>query len=100
MTTQFRAWKPLAATQNVAVTNTNQNITLNFTAGTRCVRVVNVGTETVFINFNAAATTASGLPVPAGQTELFTVQNDITTIGVIAATGGANTLYSTVGEGL
>lgn len=100
MTTQFRAWKPLAATQNVAVTNANQTITLNYAHGTRCLRVVNTATETVFINFNAAATLAAGLPVPAGQTELFTIQNDILTLGVIAATGGTGTFYTTVGEGL
>jgi hypothetical protein len=100
MTTQFRAFKALAATQTTAVTNTNQNVALNWNNGTRTIRLCNIGTEVVWVNFDGVAAVGTGIPIPANQTELFIIGKDVTSYGVIAATGGANSLYSTIGEGL
>lgn len=95
----MRTFRPLAATQNTSVTATNQQVTLNRTTGTQSIRMCNLGTETVYIEFGGVATASASLPLPAGQTEVFTVGSDITYYGVIAGTTGS-TLYSTVGEGL
>lgn len=100
MTTQFRAFRALAATQSTTVTNTNQTVVINWNNGTRTIRLCNIGTETVWVNFGSTAAVGTGIPIPANQTELFIIDRDITTYGVIAATGGSNSLYSTVGEGL
>jgi hypothetical protein len=95
----LRTFRPLAETQNIAVTDSDQTVTLNNTIGTRAIRFVNIGTQTVFINFTGAATVGASMPLPSGQTELFSVGTDITSYHVIAAATGS-TLYSTVGEGL
>lgn len=100
MTPMFRAFRPLGATQSTAVTNGNQTVTLNYTLGYRAIRFVNLGTDTVWFNFGAVAAVGTGIPIPAGQTEIFTVPHGITTYGVIGVTGGLSTLYSTIGEGI
>lgn len=103
MTMQLRAFRPLAATQNLAVTGTAQTVTLNNTQGTRAIRFCNIGTQTVFVLFGeatqTAATTANAIPIPAGQTEVFTLNNLVTTYSAIAA-GTGSTIYSTIGEGM
>lgn len=100
MSTQTRAFRPLAATQNTAVLATATTVTLNYTNGTFTIRLCNIGTQTVFVAFdgNAASLTTS-IPIPAGQTEAFTVSTNTPSFSVIASATGS-TLYSTVGEGL
>lgn len=100
MTPIFRAFRPLAATQATAVTNVNQTVNLNLNNGYRAVRFVNSGTDIVWINFFGAAAIGTGVPLPGGQTEVFTVPKDISSYGVITTAAGTNTLYSTVGEGI
>lgn len=100
MTPLFRAFRPLGATQATAVTNVNQTVTLNYTAGHRAIRLVNVGSDTVWVNFSGAAAIGTGLPIPAGQTEIFTVPQGTNSYGVITTAASTNTLYSTVGEGI
>jgi hypothetical protein len=100
MTPLFRAFRPLGATQSTAVTTSNQTVTLNYTAGHRAIRLVNSGTDVVWINFGGVAAIGTGLPIPAGQTEIFTVPQGTNTYGVLGVTGGLSNLYSTVGEGI
>lgn len=103
MSTQLRAFRPLAATQNTAVTASSQTVALNYSLGTFAVRFSNIGTQTVFIlpyeGTAVAATTTNAIPLPAGQTEIFTFSQGTTGYTVIAGSTGS-TLYSTVGEGL
>lgn len=103
MSVEHRTFRPLAATQNVEVTASSQTVTLNYTNGSRAIRMMNSGTQTVFIEFSKSAsptaTTASSLPLPAGQTEVFSIGPGIITYAVIAGDVGS-TIYSTVGEGL
>lgn len=100
MNTQGRAFRPIAATQNTAVTNSNAAITLSpVSVATRQLRIANIGTETVFIRFGTAATTAAGIPMVPNSVEIYTIKDE-TTVNVIAAVGGSNTLYVTIGEGL
>lgn len=100
MSLSYRAFRQLGATQSLAVTSSNQTVTLNYTHGHRAIRLVNSGTDIVWVNFGAVAAVGTGLPIPAGQTELFTVPQGISTMGVIGVTGGLSNLYSTVGEGI
>lgn len=104
MSTQLRAFRPLAATQNIAVTATAQTQTITPVAlGTFVVRFCNIGTQTVFVLFGestqTAATITNAIPIPAGQTEIFTASQGTLSFSVIAGATGS-TLYSTVGEGL
>jgi hypothetical protein len=103
MSTQWRAFRPLALTQNIAVTAAAQTQTLNFSLGTFAVRFSNVGTQTVFVLPGEAtqtdATVTNAIPIPAGQTEIFTFSQGTRTFSVIATATGS-TLYSTVGEGI
>jgi hypothetical protein len=103
MSVEQRTFKPLAATQNIEVTTSSQVVTLNFTHGTHAIRLVNKGTALVFVEFSKdAAPTAdatTSLPLPAGQTEVFTLATGVISYAVIAD-GAGSTLYSTVGEGL
>lgn len=104
MSAQLRAFRPLADTQNVAVTGTAQTLTLNYQLGTNAMRVCNIGSQTIFVVVNDAnstktATVATSMPIPAGNTEVFTAGNGSVSLSVIAA-GVGSTLYVTQGEGL
>lgn len=104
MSLQLRAFRPLAATQNTAVTASSQAVVLNLSQGVFTIRFCNIGTQTVFIlpsesSSPTAATVSNAIPIPAGQTEIFTMSKGIVGYTMIAATTGS-TLYSTVGEGL
>ena len=92
---------PQGATSSVAVTSASQSVTLVRTGTSACaIRVHVIGTEDVFIQFGAAAVLATSMPVGAGHTELFSLPDDVTSIGVIGATGGLSTVYFTVGNGI
>ncbi len=104
MSTQLRAFRPLADTQNVVVTGTAQTLTLNYQIGTNAMRVCNIGTQTVFFFINdttsaKTATVSAAMPIPAGNTEVFTLGNGAINLSIIASTTGS-TLYVTQGEGL
>lgn len=104
MSNQFRAFRPLADTQNVVVTGSAQTLTLNYQIGTNAMRVCNIGSQTVFIVINDAtsaktAIATTSMPIPSGNTEVFTLGNGAINISVIAA-GTGSTLYVTQGEGL
>jgi hypothetical protein len=103
MSTQWRAFRPLAATQNTASSASSQTVTFNYSLGTFAVRFCNIGTVTVFVLPSSptvvAATVSNAIPIPAGQTEIFTMQQG--TVGyTMISSGAGSTLYSTVGEGL
>lgn len=103
MSTQWRAFRPLAATQNTTVTGSAQTVTLNYNLGTFAIRFCNIGTQTCFVlpgeGTQTAATISNAIPIPAGQTEVFTMPTGCVSYSVIAA-GAGSSLYSTVGEGL
>lgn len=105
MSTQHRAFRPLAATQSATPDGISAStVTFNFTLGTRAVRLCNIGTQAAFIRFreagdSTAATAINGIPLPAGQTEIFTIGNDVLNMSVFSSAAGS-VIYSTVGEGL
>lgn len=106
MSTQLRSFRPLAATQNIAVTTTAQTLALPGAMGTFSVRLCNTGTQLIYFlpqeannNPAVAATATNAIPLPAGQTEVFTMSPGTTSLSVIAGATGT-TLYATVGEGV
>lgn len=102
---QIRAWRSLGnnKTRNIAVGVTNQTLAIPDTPfGTRALRIVNVGTQTVFVELGLSTVVAdvtTSIPILPGSAEVMTIPNDITTIATIAAATGS-TLYFTYGEGL
>lgn len=93
------AFSQVGATVNVAVTGTAQ--TLTFTAydtAETTVRLCNIGTQTVFINFQATATSSNGIPLLANSSEVFS-KGSALSVSAIAATIGS-TLYATTGLGV
>lgn len=95
-------FRPVAETQSTAVTGTSQSVTINETLGNRTLRVVNDGSQVVYIEFGrgAAATAVVGtsFPVLANTVEVFTLDATVDRYAVIAATTGS-TIRTTVGEG-
>lgn len=103
MSTQLRAFRPLAQTQYVVVTTSPQTVAFSPSMGTFQVRICNVGTQLVYFLPGELSQTdvssSNGIPVPAGQTEIFTLSPGTKTMSVIAPATGS-TLYYTVGEGI
>lgn len=89
-----------ATTLNIAVTAANQAFTLPSPPANGCtVRLVNVGSQTVFWAYGGAtAAVATSTPILPNTVEAFSLPGGVTAIGVIAAATGS-TLYATIGEG-
>ena len=99
----IRAFEPFgkaASTQNIAVSGTSQSVTIAAASGPAgTVRLTNIGTQTVFVSFGAAAVAATSMPILADTTEIFSVPLGATTVHAIAASTGS-TLYVTEGTGI
>ncbi len=104
-TLQLRAFRPLGnnKTVSLAVTAAEQKLTIpDVPFGTRSVRLVNLGTDTIFIEFVQLAQTAAvatSMPMLPKTVEVFTLANDVSRLSVIGTTT-TSTLYVTYGEGL
>lgn len=90
-------------TTNVAVTASAQTLALStFTvtgATQKQVVLTNVGTQTVFLRWDATPVTlTNGLPVLANSQIVVSMPNAVTATTVISASTGS-TLYATVGAG-
>lgn len=98
-----RPFGQVGNTVNVAVTTAGSDrvAVTRSGIGTQSVRIVNVGAQTIFLNFGKDATvTASattGMPMLGGTVETFLLPNDITHIAAVAAATGS-TMYVTTGE--
>lgn len=104
--TYVRAFKPLGnnKTVNVAVTAAAVSLTVpDQPYGTRAIRCVNSGTDTIFIEIvdrlSINPTTTTSMPMIPNSVEVFTLDMNAVGIRAIGAAGG-NTLYVTYGEGL
>jgi len=94
---------PVAATVNLSATGTSSRAQFNATsARADCVRLYNAGTEAVFIAFGdvaIVATTAAGIPIAPGVTEVLSCNGQSYVAGITVGAGPA-VLYATPGEGL
>jgi hypothetical protein len=87
-----------ASTVSIAVTASAQAVGLPVLAAESCtVRLVNAGTQTVFIAFTGTAVAATSMPMLANTVEVFSMPNGSALSVIAAATG--STLYATVGDG-
>lgn len=102
---QLRAFRPLGVNKTVLLAVTAASLSLpipDVPFGTRALRVANIGTQTVFLDFVTTVGVASvttSIPLLANTVEIFTIGNDITALQAIAPAIGS-TLYITYGEGL
>lgn len=84
---------------NISCSGTTAQQKLNAASS---VRLANLGTVTIFVNFgtkNATAVAATDIPILAGAVEVFSVPNG--TEYICAITGGtAATLHVTPGDGV
>ena len=89
-------------TVNIDVASSSANIQVTSGSGMSQVRVMNNGTATAWIRFGVdntvAATTAAGIPVGPGVTEVMSHQNPLW-VAAIAA-GSTGKIYFTPGEGI
>lgn len=100
-TVWIRPFDVQAATQNIAVTGSNQSTAITGAGvGTRTLRIANVGSQVVFFSITdnaATAAVASSTPILPNSVETFLIRKDNGYLNCIAATTGS-TLYWTLGE--
>lgn len=99
--TYIRPFDIKGATVNLAVLTTTANVAVTRpNIGTQSIRLVNVGTNTVFVTIGTSGVTASlttSFPLLPNTAETFLLQNGATHVAAIASATG-NTLYVTTGE--
>jgi len=88
-------------TVNLAVTATTGNVAVTRpSVGIQSMRIANIGTQTIFVNFGTsavAAVLATSMPILPNTVETFCLQNEVTYVAAIAASTGS-TMYITTGE--
>lgn len=94
-----------AATVNIDVSSSSQNIQVSDTPGDTQIAVHNDGTATVWIEFgdsnSVSAATTTGIPVGAGHVRGFTANVGSQSIWVAAiAAGATGKIYFTPGTGM
>lgn len=86
------------STVNIAVTTAEQRLPLPTIALEGCtVRLVNVGTQTIFISFVGTSAVATSMPMLPNTVESFTFPQGSVISVISTATG--STLYATFGDG-
>lgn len=83
----------------LSVTSSAQQVTLPSLGGDEAIlRIVNIGTQTVFVQYNnvavAVSGTAMGVAIPAGTTLFLRVPKGTTILSAIAGAAGS-TIYIT-----
>lgn len=94
------AFQPIGsgATANVVVGIAALSIALpNLASDMGIVRLVNVGTQVVFVSFTGAATLATSMPILPNTEEFITFPASYTISAIAGAIG--STLYATFGNG-
>ena len=89
-----------AVTVNLGVTAASQQLLFQTGIFSRHCRVYNASANDVFIEFGETGITAAlatGIPVKAGTTQIFSAAHQF--VAAIAAVAGPSTVYFTPGEG-
>jgi hypothetical protein len=91
------------ATAALSASNVTGNVALNppTSQGSLQVRLYNSGAVPVFIAFgtdNTITATTTSMPLPAGNTEIFSIGNCSYLAGITAS--GSATVYATLGRGM
>ena len=98
----FQPVPTAASTTALAVTESNQTLTLSPNGGsmTRSMRIAVIGNQTVFVALGTVTSSVTtSMPILANSVEVFTLPAGLTTLSVIATATGS-TIYVTVGEGI
>lgn len=98
----MKTFEPTGLTQNEAVTSSAETITLSGKVPDKdgCVRLLVIGTQTVFVRLDGTApTTSTGIPLRPDQPETFTMPVGGLDVKHIASASGS-TLYVTPGRGV
>ena len=98
----FQPAATAASTTSIAVTASNQTLTLSPNGGTQdaTIRLANIGSQTVFVALGTVTSAvATSMPILSNTVEVFTLPGGVTTLSVIAAATGS-TLYATIGQGV
>ena len=102
MLVYIRPFEKMANTVSLAVgTSTGSVAVTGAGVGTGTVRLVNSGTNTIFVEFGTSgvtATTTTSIPLLPNSVETFVFRKENTHVAAIADTAG-NTLYVTYGVG-
>lgn len=87
-------------TSNLAVTAAAQSLFLPLTMPQEgaTLRLMNIGTQTVFVVFSGAASVSTGMPIPPNVPMDFSIGPGVAISAIAAATG--STLYATMGDGI
>lgn len=87
------------ATKKLTVTSNSSSDT--FAGVHQTVKVYNFGPNKAFIRYGNGAQTAltTDMPIAPGNTEIFTLPPQVTTVAAICDTGETATVYATPGEG-
>ena len=91
-----------ANTSNIAVTAASQTFNLAPSVGADggTMRLVNLGTQTVFIALGTVtASVTTSMPMLANSAETFSLPGGVTSLSVISTATGS-TLYASIGIGL
>lgn len=105
MLQDIRPFRPadenFSATLNTAVTGVAASVTLVLGMGGKSLRILNSGTQIIFVRLvtasGGAATLASSMPVLPNTVETFFASNEVLSVSAIAA-GAGSTMYVTVGD--
>ena len=100
--TDVNAFYPNGSTVNLTASTSSGRVAVTGPGTGANVRVYNSGTDTAFIAFGDSTVTAStttGMPIPGGAVEMFTLPQNITNIAAITASGSP-VLYFTTGQGI
>ncbi len=98
-----RPFTVVGDTENMAVAATTASVAVTRSGmGLQALRLVNAGTQTVFIALGTStvtATTTASMPLVAGAVEIIALPKEVTHVAAIAGATGS-TLYITTGEGI
>lgn len=100
--TDVNVFQPNGSTVNLSVTTSSASVALTGSGTGANVRVYNAGSDTIFLAFGTSGVTAAtttGIPIPSGAIEMYTLPPTFTHAAAITASGSA-TAYFTTGQGI
>jgi hypothetical protein len=92
---------PFSPAETKSLSGTSTSSSATFATAHQTMRVCNFGPNKAFLRYGSGAQIAltTDMPVPVGNTEIFTLPPVATTVAVICASGETAAVYVTAGEG-
>lgn len=92
-----------ASGKKITVSASSQRTVLDTRGTKNQIRVANLGTDTVWIEFGDSAVTASmttGIPIPAGRVEILSSNPTADLYVAVIAAGATGDIWFNIGEGI